>query len=99
MTDHRYTFLVFWPSGTAELELGDGDLEIEESVSLAELTTPGVVSLKSFIQQKSKIEAQTERIKMLGETMISLLKPLKHAAVSEFEDSFRSGETRRGFQC
>lgn len=72
----------------------DGDLEIDEHVSLYELTSSDVVALENFVPQTFWRGVRKEYITLLGETISSPFKPLKQVAESGFEVPVESGETR-----
>lgn len=67
------TLIGFLPIGIAELMKEDGDLEIDESVSLPGVTELDVVPLKECIPQTCWRGARKAFITMLGETMSFLL--------------------------
>lgn len=92
-TDHGYTLLAFLTVEIAEMEVEDGELVVDERLSLQRFPSSGVVPLEKAIPRKSCRGAQNECTTMLNEAISSLLKPLKRVAQSGFEVSLRSGET------
>lgn len=74
-----------------------GDHEVDERASLQGLESSNVVPLEDFIPQTSWRVVQKACIKMLGEVVSSLLKPLKRAAESGFKVSLECKDTRKCF--
>lgn len=95
--DHRVTFLELLLNGIDELEVKDGDLKVDESVSSYEPASSDVVALDSSIPQTSWEGARKLSIEMLGEELSSFLKPLKRVVESGFEFLLKSGETPKCF--
>lgn len=66
------TFLEFLPAGVSQLELKDGSLEADKSVSLYGPTSSDVVLMPEFMPQTSWGGAQKVGITMLDDAMSSL---------------------------
>lgn len=75
----------------------DGDLEVEERISLYAPLMSGVVPMKESVSETSWRGAQKERIAMLGKALSSRLKPLQRNDESGFEVSLRSEGTQKWF--
>lgn len=76
LADYGCSLLRFLPGGTAKQGVENGDLEVDESVSLPWLTSSDLVPAEKLVPQTFWKGVRQERILMLSEAMSSLLKPL-----------------------
>lgn len=70
--------------------MGNGNVNIDEVVSIYELTLSDKRPMQNFIRQTTWTGAWKEGVTMLGEAMSSLSKPLNLVAERGFEDSVRN---------